>query len=169
MIQMNLKIEDKVSDSSTGYLSLPPSKIDTDQRKKKLMLSIIIIRVPNTNRKVRRCLQICIVCLFPRLVVFVLLSDFVITLMFDLAATALDPKYTDTAESGLGHENIKIRSNVQMTSMQSKFLLSQSRIFSCRAWRVKEFLFTGRSCLLVSNLTRTSKVWDSNSSSKHFR
>ena len=100
MIQMNLKIEDKVSDSSTGYLSLPPSKIDTDQRKKKLMLSIIIIRVPNTNRKkVRRCLQICIVCLFPRLVVFVLLSDFVITLMFDLAATALPTQNTRTQRS----------------------------------------------------------------------
>ena len=98
MIQMNLKIEDKVSDSSTGYLSLPPSKIDTDQRKKKL-LSTIIIRVPAHKQKVRRCLQICIVCLFPRLVVFVLLSDFVITLMFDLAATALPTQNTRTQQS----------------------------------------------------------------------
>ena len=116
-------------DSSTGYLSLPPSKIDTDGHKK--VLSIIWVPT-QTERKVRRCPQSVlssIVCFFPRLVVFVLQplsgSDFVITLMFDLAATERErgarPKIHAVQVQAT---NIKIRSNVQMTSMQSKFLLS---------------------------------------------
>ena len=115
-------------DSSTGQRSLPSSTTDTDGHNK--VLSIIWVPT-QTERKVRRCPQsvLSIVCFFPRLVVFVLQplsgSDFVITLMFDLAATERErgarPKIHAVQVQAT---NIKIRSNVQMTSMQSKFLLS---------------------------------------------
>lgn len=68
-------------------------------------------------------------------------SDFVITLMFDLAATESS---TQNTRCQVQATDIKIQqqSNVQMTSMQSKCLLSDSRIFSSwLAWGVKEFLF----------------------------